>query len=76
MTTRLPGFHIVAHGDRSESVRHPHRYGASDDAGHHQSRDTPTRSRMVHVVELSGVAQAFQDFMRELARQDVAGRPG
>jgi hypothetical protein len=29
-----------------------------------------------YVVELSGIAQAFQDFMREFARQNVAGRPG
>jgi hypothetical protein len=29
-----------------------------------------------YVVELSGIAQAFQDFMREMARQDAAGRPG
>jgi hypothetical protein len=28
-----------------------------------------------YVVELSGIAQAFQDFMREMARQDAAGRP-
>ncbi|HWE71206.1 MAG TPA: hypothetical protein VG205_12635 [Acidimicrobiales bacterium] len=25
-----------------------------------------------YVVELSGIAQAFQDFMREIARQDAA----
>ena len=25
-----------------------------------------------YVVELSGIAQAFQDFMREMARQDAA----
>jgi hypothetical protein len=29
-----------------------------------------------YAVEMSGVAQAFQDFIREFARQDVAGRPG
>ena len=28
-----------------------------------------------YAVELSGIAQAFQDFMREFARQDVAGMP-
>ena len=28
-----------------------------------------------YVVELSGVAQAFHDFMREMARQDATGRP-
>jgi len=29
-----------------------------------------------YAVEMSGIAQAFQDFLREFARQDVAGRPG
>jgi hypothetical protein len=29
-----------------------------------------------YAVELSGIAQAFQDFMREMARQDAGGRSG
>jgi hypothetical protein len=29
-----------------------------------------------YAVEMNGIAQAFQDFLREFARQDVAGRPG
>ncbi|HEY1989792.1 MAG TPA: hypothetical protein VGG43_10025 [Acidimicrobiales bacterium] len=36
----------------------------------------PPETAWSYVVELSGIAQAFQDFMREMARQDAARRPG